>query len=442
LRRVAAGANVEKPCDVTVTRLSPEAVTQSHEAATMIEQEIAHETAHESRQRWATVLALGAGYIGIYLCRKNLSVALPLLGTEFGASKSQLGWITTISTLAYAAGKLSLGPVIDRVGGRLAFLTVLGTVAALGAASALAPGLLVLTLLYSANRYFGAGGWPSMMQLVPTWFAPSATGRVTALLSLSYVGGGVLATLLARQVVLEGGGWRAVFVVPSLVLLAVAAACVFFVRGGPLTRARGGGGARGGSLWDLLARPQFVLVCLLSLTLSLVREAFNTWSVDFLKSVQGADGSLGAAALGSTTFDLAGMVSIVLMGSAWDAVPGRARRFLLAGLLAALAVLIAILPEATATGGATLLGAVGLFSYGPYSLLAGALAIAAGGPGLAATASGFIDAVGYAGGALAGAALGGLLDLGGYTLGFRCLAGVAAVSALLALGFKDAEPER
>jgi sugar phosphate permease len=45
-----------------------------------------------------------------------------------------------------------------------------------------------------------------------------------------------------------------------------------------------------------------------------------------------------------------------------------------------------------------------------------------------------IDGIGYAAAMLAGAPLGRLLDAGGYGLGFRVLAAIMAVSAVLALG--------
>jgi sugar phosphate permease len=90
-------------------------------------------------------------------------------------------------------------------------------------------------------------------------------------------------------------------------------------------------------------------------------------------------------------------------------------------------------------GAAVLVGVVGLLVYGPYSLLAGALAIESGGKDAAATAAGIIDGVGYVAGALAGTALGGLLDVGGYALGFRALAVVTVVSAVISLGLKPGE---
>jgi sugar phosphate permease len=75
---------------------------------------------------------------------------------------------------------------------------------------------------------------------------------------------------------------------------------------------------------------------------------------------------------------------------------------------------------------------VGLLVYGPYSLLAGVLAVESGGVALAASASGVIDAVGYGAGVLSGEVLGRIVDAGGYRLGFGCLAALAAISAVCA----------
>jgi len=383
------------------------------------------------------VAALAVGYVGVYLCRKNLAVAVPLLGRAFGANRGEIGRVASIGTAAYALGKLTLGPLIDRVGGRAGFLAVLFAVALFGGVSALAPSLVLLTVAYSANRYAGAGGWPAIMKLVPTWFGAGRQATVVAVLSLSYVAGGIAATLLARQVLAEGGGWRAVMGVPSLALLAIGIVCVFAVRAGPLAAGKSGASAIARAPWRvLLSRPQFLVVCALSFALTLMRESFNTWSVDFLVSIQRAGArSVSVAALQSTTFDLAGGLGILIMGASYDRTPARVRRWLIAGILGSLALLLALLPWAAARTPASavwLVGAVGLLVYGPYSLLAGVFAVESGGAAAAATAAAIIDACGYLAGILAGEALGRVLDRGGYPLGFECLAAITALSALLA----------
>jgi len=411
-----------------------------------------NDQASSERAGFRVMFALAAGYVGIYLCRKNLSVAVPMLQQSFGATKQQIGIVASLGTLAYAAGKVINGPLVDRLGGRLGFLISLVGVALFGAAGAFAPGLWALTLFYGLNRFVGSAAWGAMIKLVPSWFGRARTGTALGVLSLSYVAGGALATLFARQIVASGGGWRAVMGLPSVALLLIGALCAFLVRSGPLapapavattvtTTATEDPRRPFAATLALLRRPQFLVVCALSFTITLMRESFNTWSVDFLVSIQGGAPSLASAALQSTGFDLAGFISIFAAGYAYDRIHPGQRRWWMAGCLLMLAGVLAVLPRAAAGSplyAAVLVGAVGLLVYGPYSLLAGVLAVESGGTEQAATAAGIIDGVGYLAGALAGVALGRVLDLGGYSLGFRILAGITAASALIALALRPA----
>jgi len=386
------------------------------------------------RGRYTTLGALFLGYVGIYLCRKNFSVANPMLQEVFHASKSYVGTIATAGLITYAAGKILLGPLTDRIGGRTAFLLAIAGVMLFGGIGGFAPGIAALIVLYGINRFFGAGGWMSMMKIVPTWYPPDKTTLPITFLNLSYVLGGVAATLVAQQLIF--GGWRLVMGGPALVTAGIFVICLVFVRGGPRVPAAAASGRGTLSLaWGLLQQPRFLIILALSFTMTLLRETFNIWSVDFLKEVGGA--SVGLAAFQSVGFDLAGAVSIIAMGIAYDRVPAYARGWLVAGIMAVLAVVIAVLPMATRASpavGPALVATVGLLVYGPYSLLAGVLAVETGGARLAATASGLVDGVGYLGGILSGTGLGALLDVGGYSLGFGILAALSGISAVLALG--------
>ena len=51
---------------------------------------------------WLGTLVLG--YIGVYLCRKNLAVAIPMLQADLGVTREQIGTVASASTIAYAAG--------------------------------------------------------------------------------------------------------------------------------------------------------------------------------------------------------------------------------------------------------------------------------------------------------------------------------------------------
>ena len=75
-------------------------------------------------RRWqvSTFWVMLLGYVGYYLCRGNISVAIPLLSDEFGYTNTQLGLILTLSEFAYALGKFINGPLADKVGGKKSVL--------------------------------------------------------------------------------------------------------------------------------------------------------------------------------------------------------------------------------------------------------------------------------------------------------------------------------
>jgi sugar phosphate permease len=85
-----------------------------------------------NRRRYVWLGTLILGYIGIYLCRKNFSVAIPILQEHFSATRAELGLIASYSTIAYAAGKFFFGTVVDRIGGRAGFFGSMLLVAVLG----------------------------------------------------------------------------------------------------------------------------------------------------------------------------------------------------------------------------------------------------------------------------------------------------------------------
>jgi len=401
-----------------------------------------HENQIESQRAWLFLGTLVAAYIGVYLCRKNLAVAVPLLQADWGLRKEQVGIIGSLSTVVYAAGKLGFGPVTDGLGGRRALLGSMLLVALFGAGGAFAPSLGALTLLYSANRLAGAASWGAMVKLVPDWFPPHRLGFACGVLSLSFMVGGALAVAFAGLVAgLSNDSWRAVLGVPSLVLAACLAAVWFVIpRGeprpaatGPTPPAQPDGNVR---LAGLFRERTFLVVLALSFGLTLLRETFNFWTVDFIRTQGGDRVSSSLAAWLSTPFDLGGGVGILLVGWVFGRLGRAARPVFLAGILTLLALVLGVFPFCFGLGLGVLtagVGLIGLLTCGPYSLLAGVLAVEVRGKDQAATVSGFVDGVGYLAGVLSGVCFGQLVTLGGYRLGFQVMAVLTAATAILSL---------
>ncbi|HTL18613.1 MAG TPA: MFS transporter, partial [Patescibacteria group bacterium] len=381
-----------------------------------------------------------AAYIGVYLCRKNMSVAVPILQQTWGLNKEEVGTINSVSTIAYAFGKFFFGPITDRLGGRTALLSSMSLVALFGALGAFAPGLSCLVVLYSANRLFGSASWGATLKLVPEWFGPARLAFACGLLSLSFVFGGALATSFGGLIAgLTHDSWPAVLGVPSLVLLLLAGLCWWIVpapTGTPEAKK-----ARAqlptysiSRTLALFGERKFLVVIALSFTLTLLRETFNFWTVDFIRTEGGADVSNKIAAYLSTPFDLCGAVGIVLMGWIFGRLQPAGRQRLLVVILGSLTLLLAMLPQLFHFGLWVLaagVGVIGFLVYGPYSLLGGVLSVEVRGKEFAATVSGLVDGMGYFAGIMSGTMFGKILMHGGYRLGFQAMAGLTFIAAVL-----------
>ena len=187
-------------------------------------------------------------------------------------------------------------------------------------------------------------------------------------------------------------------------------------------------------LAPLLRSRAFLLICLLSLGCTIIRETFNAWTPVYLHDYLGY--SMSNAAGKSAIFPAVGAVSVILTGWLSDriGVNGRAL-ILLVGLCAtAMALLVLMSMHSSTTSALLPLLAIGTIAFcllGPYSYLGGAFALDFGGKQASAAASGIIDGVGYLGAVVAGDSVARVSVAFGWKGVFLSL---AAVSALAAIG--------
>jgi sugar phosphate permease len=284
-----------------------------------------------------------------------------------------------------------------------------------------------------------------MVKIIGRWFPPSSYGSAMAAVSLSYLFGDALARSFLGSLIELGLGWRGLFAASAGVLALIGLACAFLLRESPdAVDGEDGGGPTEplvpsnedetgeGVLGRLLGRPAFWIVCFLSLGVTLLRETFNTWTPTYFVEAVGL--SRSAAARASGLFPLAGGASVLLAGFASDRLgrPGRGAILLLGLALAGAALAVLGLHDfgGSAFAPIALVTAVAFLLIGPYSYLAGAIALDFGGRKGGATASGLIDGVGYLGGVLAGRGMADLALGRGWSGAFLVLAVVAWCSSL------------
>jgi sugar phosphate permease len=403
-----------------------------------------------------TVLLLFGGYGALYFCRADLSVATPLLADEMGRhgvshgdAIIRIGSIASFGVFAYALGKLFLGGLGDFWGGRVSFL--IGLVGATGFTLMFASGLglPLFTMAWIGNRLTQSLSWAGLIKVSSKWFDFSSYGMIIGILSISYLVGDAAARQWMGMLIEHGFGWRALFYFAAAVVGLFLAVNFLFLRESRLdagfVEAKpnplnlfAGSESRPKNLGALL-RPlfrsrAFLVVCLLSLGCTIIRESFNLWTPAYLRDYLGYSAS--NAARMSSVFPGVGAVSVLATGWLSDrlGVNGRALIMFIGLAASAAALLVLTTMRSSSTGSLLPLLAIGTVAFcllGPYSYLGGAMALDFGGKQAGAVSSGIIDGVGYLGAVVAGDSIARVSVSFGWQAVF---VGLAAVSALAALG--------
>ena len=414
--------------------------------------------------RWqiGTLALMVVGYSGVYLCRSNLSVALPLVEQSlvaegYGEIEARLwmGRLVTLGVLAYAIGKFITGSLADFLGGRRNVLVgMLGSVlfTSLFAVSGAVP---LFTLAWIGNRAVQSLCWTGMVKITGRWFSYSRYGTAMGIVSLSYLFGDAAARQFMSSLLAAGLGWRELFWTAAGVLFVLFVLNLLLLK--ESRRAIGmsepeanplnvyGAEAKDDQpppslrslLVPLLTSGEFLVVCLVSLGLTLLRETFNTWSPTYFVEVVGSTGAQAASQ--SALFPLLGGASVILAGWLGDRLGQGGRSLVMLAGCALTTVVLWLLgtlefaPHALAP--VWLVGLAGFLMLGPYSYLAGAISLDLGGKRGAATACGIIDGVGYLGAMLAGDSVARLNIAYGWSGALRALAGVALLTSLAAVVF-------
>ena len=410
---------------------------------------------------FATILLLGVGYSGYYFCRSNLSVVLPDLirdlarhGITANEAQVRLGFIASAGTMAYAVGKFISGSMADLFGGRRLFLGGMAGSILFTLLFVLSGGFPLFTLSWVGNRLFQSNGWVGLVKVASRWFSYSTYGTVMAVLSLSFLFGDAACRWVMSELLAHGVGWHGVFIAGAGSLAALLLANLILLRESPEERGLPAPEANPLNVYGadgehkneqhpgLLAivRPLFSsfpfwLVCLLSLGTTLLRETFNFWTPTYFVQFVGLTDSQAAAR--SALFPLFGGIAVILAGVVSDKLGLNGRNVVIVFGMAASTVCLIFLARTPGHANqwtpVILVTLVGFLLLGPYSYLAGAMSLDFGGKRGSATAAGIIDGVGYLAGWLSGDTVARITVAYGWKNAFFSMAGVALLTALVAL---------
>lgn len=411
------------------------------------------------------------GYALYYVIRKNLSIAMPLLG-EIGISKVQLGAFLTCGGIVYGLGRFLNGIVADRNSARKVMalgLVICATVnicigfsdafSGLGREGAAETVALVWTMgiLWIVNSYFQGMGVGPCIKTLPQWFPPNELSTKQSIWNLSHsVGAGAVFALCGWFLIPAFHSWRLCFIVPALIALAGAVAILFLFKDSPekmgfppIVECRGEGAAETNETVDYKAyvrehvfrNPRVWTIAVADFFVYTVRFAALDWGIVLLMETKGL--SLAQATTLCFVFEIVGgNCGMVVAGWATDRFFGsRAHRtsvFCMIGAALAIAAFWAVPTAAPLAVKLLPFAAIGFFIYGPQALL-GVATTQQATPRAAGVAGGFVGIFSYASTVLSGIGFGYIAQRWGWSMAYMTiLAAALAGGAVLTLIWRDA----
>jgi len=414
--------------------------------------------------QWETLLVTMGGYALYYVIRKNLSIAMPLLG-EIGVSKIQLGAFLTAGGIVYGVGRFLNGIVADRNSARKVMATGLFICSAVNmlfgfsdfialghAAPVVAEGTAVaaslvwtMGVVWIVNQYFQGMGVGPCIKTLPKWFPPEELSTKQSIWNLSHsVGAGAVFALCGWFIIPAFHSWRLCFVVPAAIAALGGVAALFLFKDSP--EEVGFAKIENGKLkvendeglavdyksyvsrW-VFRNPRVWIIAIADFFVYTVRFAALDWGIVLLMETKGL--SLASATTLCFVFEIVGgNLGMVVAGWATDRFFGsRAHRtsvVCMAGAAAAIAAFWLVSPTMPLVVKLLPFMMIGFFIYGPQALL-GVATTQQATPRAAGVAGGFVGIFSYASTILSGIGFGFVAQQWGWNAAYATILAAALV---------------
>lgn len=367
-------------------------------------------------------------YASFYLCRVNMSVAMPAISEEFGTSKTDMGLVLTALFAMYAIGQFVNGQIGDKLNSRRIITIGLLSSAILNLVFGLTAGALgLMIVLWGVNGYVQSMGWGPTVKAMANWFPARTRGKISGRLGTCYIAGGAISWVIAGTV-LKYSSWRMTFVVPSIICAVVAVHWYVRARnapeeiGLPSVEAQEEGLKEAkiqkdehigfvNTLKITLINPCIWCTALALFGLNIVRYGFMSWAPTYMFEEQGA--TISKAAYKAVAFPLAGILGALFAGWAADRIFKTRKAPVACVMLALLALfcyLYRMVPAGSGFLSLAILLVIGFLTFGPHVMIVAALPAELGSRKAASSVTGFIDGMGYVGASLTGVGSGYLIE--------------------------------
>lgn len=392
-------------------------------------------------------------YAVFYLCRVNISMAIPAMEESLGYTKTELGIIVSLLQIAYGIGKFGNGILADRTNPRYFMVIGLLLSAVCNILFGLQTSLIFLALLWLFNGWFQSMGFPPGARLLSHWFSPSEHGRIFSVYGCSHQVGAAI-VLIASGYIVEhewpvGESWQYVFFLPGIFAIFIGVLLFERLRDIPSSMGLPQVERYRGDILDekelaaadrqfgvmetlrhsVLNNKYVWFVAFGNFFLYVARYGALTWAPTYISQAKGV--SIIQAGLITAFFEIMGILGMLSAGWISDRLFKARRGPIMAiymFLLSFSLYFFWIAPSGRPGLYTVLLGISGFLVYGPLMLVSVA-AINFAGKKAAATAAGFTGLLGYIGATASGVCIGWAAENFGWSIGFSLILGAGIMSA-------------
>jgi len=302
---------------------------------------------------WEMVLlaSIYGAYAVLNICRTTVVISSPAMldDPELELNKTMWGAILGWGTAGTLVGKLTTGVMADRFGGRKVFLISIGFCMLATAIFGMVSKVFFFSIAFFIAMLAKSAGWPSMANLIRSWYPKFWRGRIWGILSSSSMSSSLFTSLVMGSLLLVIS-WRWV-IASSLPIAGIFVILLFFYlkqsptdvgleampsvdgddnENNPNATHHLDNASLGKALISFLKSSRFWLICISIMSLTILM-AFQSFLPLYLKEMFNL--SPGKAGIASSVFPLGSMFSIVIGGFIFDKLTKKRRIFVLGGMM-------------------------------------------------------------------------------------------------------------
>lgn len=354
------------------------------------------------------------------------------LGTRYaqdlGLNAAQTGALVAMPVLVGAVGRVPVGVLTDRFGGRRLLIFILLATAPLVVLVALAGSLRSYGLLLVVGFFLGVAGtvFTAGIPFSAAWYPKARQGFATGIFGMG-MGGTALSAFLTPRLVTSIGYWPTHILVAAL-LVAMAAVVFFFMRESPTWTP-----VTHGSFGKLVAAAKMAVTWQLCFLYAVVFGgfvSFSTYLPTYLRDIYSFD--LTAAGTRTAGFALAAVIARPIGGIIADRIGPRSVVLVSLAGVAVLAFVVNLQPPPEVPTGLTFLAMAAALGFGTGGVFAWVGTQAP--PGTVGAVTGVVSAAGGLGGYFPPLVMGATYNAQqhSYAIGLLLLAATALVALVLA----------